>query len=150
MLLETYGQESRDVAKIKCRLGFVKIQMENLEDGINLIKQSLATLIASGLEKDTSLATAYMNISTGYRLQENYTEALESIEKAIEIFHDNRGEFHVDTAEAYVEYAQVFLAMENLVSAKEYFQKAYDIRLAKLGDNHPDTFDAKRFLDEQN
>jgi len=122
------------------------VQMGLIEEGINLITESLNTLIASGLEKDISLATTYMNLSTGYRVQKNYNEALDSIQKAVEIFHENRGELHLDTAEAYIEYAQVFLAMNDAASAKKYFKKAFDIRINKLGEKHPDTIEVVDFL----
>jgi tetratricopeptide (TPR) repeat protein len=146
ILLATFGQDSRNVAKIKRRLGFLQVQMGLIEEGINLINASLNTLIYSGLEKDISLAITYMNLSTGYRLKEDYKEALESIQKAIEIFHENRGELHTDTADAYIEYAQIFLAMNNTKSAKQYFKKAYEIRLNKLGEKHPDSAEAAGFL----
>ena len=146
ILVATYGPDSRDVAKIKRRLGFLQVQMGSIEEGINLITESLNTLIATGLEKDISLAITYMNLSTGYRLQNNNNEALDSIQKAIEIFHKNLGELHLDTAEAYIEYAQIFLAMNNTKSAKQYFKKAYEIRLNKLGEKHPDSAEAAGFL----
>ena len=75
-----------------------------------------------------------------------HTGVYNAIQKAVEIFYENRGELHLDTAEAYIEYAQVFLAMNDAASAKKYFKKAFDIRLNKLGEKHPDTIEVVEFL----
>jgi len=148
IMQKTYGNESRDAAKVKRKIGFAQVHKGQLENGIGLINQSIETFKSTGLEKDFSLATSFMNLSTGYRLQNNLSAALSSIQLSIEIFHKNRGTFHIDTAEAYVEHAHILQAMGNDSEAQIHFQKAYEIGLNKLGDKHPDTIAVKIILEQ--
>jgi len=115
-----------------------------------LIRQSIDGLMASGLEKDVSLATAYMNLATGHRLNQANDLAGDAIGKAIDIFQENRGDFHVDTAEAYLEYAQLLLATGDTVSYNTYAEKAHQIFNAKLGEQHPSTLEAQKFTNQSN
>ncbi len=99
----------------------------------------------AGGENDTTtaiqinLASIYNAKGDIYRNQKKLPEALDWLNKALEIRKKIQGEGHPETAKIYNNIALVYAAQGQYAKALEWYQKDLAISEKTLGVNHPDT-----------
>ena len=85
------------------------------------------------------VSKARLNTAHDENLSEDYTKALEYLEKALDIREQVLGSNHPDTATTYNNVAGALRAQGDSEDALRYFKKALEIREHVLGSDHPST-----------
>ena len=86
-----------------------------------------------------NLASIYNAKGDIYRNQKKYPEALNWLNKALEIRKNLQGENHPETAKIYNNIALVYAAQGQYAKALEWYEKDLAISENTLGADHPDT-----------
>jgi CHAT domain-containing protein/tetratricopeptide (TPR) repeat protein len=89
-------------------------------------------------ENHPILAISYKNIGVLYFLQGRYIEALQRLQKALNINLLAWGENHLNLASNYNSMGVVYKNLGRYEEALQYYQKSLALQLAVLGENHPD------------
>ena len=88
----------------------------------------------------------YNNIGLVQQKLQDYTSALQSHQRALEIFRKTLGDNNPVTAAEYCNVANTQRKLGDYTSAIQSQQRALEIRRERLGDNHPETVESYRRL----
>jgi tetratricopeptide (TPR) repeat protein len=111
----------------------------NFEQLLPYYKQSSGNEHDNTIPTRKNLAAVYNAIGDVCRNQKNYTEALNWLNKALEIRENIQGKNHPETAETYNSIALVYDSQEQYAKALKWYQKDLAISEKTLGSEHPDT-----------
>ena len=81
----------------------------------------------------------YFDHGMALRKMQNYSEAIQSFQRALDVVIDLFNEEHPDTARSYFNLAVTQHASGDFLSALQSHQRALEIRVKVLGEEHPDT-----------
>lgn len=84
------------------------------------------------------IATSYVNIGLAFSNKQEYSEALTSLNKALDIRLEQYGKKSTSVGFVYTSLASVFLATEDHKFAKDYAKKALVIYTQMYGAKHPE------------
>lgn len=99
--------------------------------------QTRAIELAEQADVQEGIYRFYQNLSSILRSADREDEALEPMEKAVQLAESEYGENHPYTAVSYQNYATMLRRLENYEQAAHYSRKALEIRENQLGRYHP-------------
>ncbi|CAF1186448.1 unnamed protein product, partial [Didymodactylos carnosus] len=129
---------SFDLLSILCNgTGLIYLESKKCEQALTYLRKSLAiTLKLGDGEKSLLAATLYMNIGNCYTEMLNYTKALQSQEKALEIALSILPEIHPDIASIYEGFSTIYQHQKQYDLARDYNLKSIKIKSKYLHSKH--------------
>lgn len=88
--------------------------------------------------KPNIMANIYNSVSGCYRINKNFAEAIESLNKAYNLVKDNYGEKNLPMATILNNMGLNFKDQGNFKDALEKYQKSLELRKELLPEDHPD------------
>ncbi|KAL9951380.1 hypothetical protein ACROYT_G044034 [Oculina patagonica] len=136
-LLKSLNKYDDAITLTEERISFHRKALQQSMEGEEDIKENPE-------QHEEALAQNYLDLAAIHHKRGNYSEALESDRRALEIRLKLFGKEHLKTAESYHSVGVTQLSMGNYIPALVSENRALDIRLKLLGEDHPETGDSFR------
>ncbi|CAF3411287.1 unnamed protein product [Rotaria socialis] len=134
--LKQISSEHQDSYKCYHALGKVSFEKGEYEKSINYLVAS-REILQKRRPNDFRIAYIYNSIGEVYQKKGEIKEALQSYEKALDIFKQTFADDHENIAWCYNNLGIIYLEQKKFSEALQYLTKALNIKQGKLPDGHP-------------
>ena len=117
---------------------YIHYYIGDTKEAIRYFKTALRQSLQQYGEENIWTAIEYNNVGGEYKMQGNYSKALEFYTKALVIWEKVAGKEHPDVAKANINIGSVYYLQGDYVKAFDYFSKALTIQKKTLKMEHPD------------
>lgn len=117
-------------------IGNIYMSMDQNENAIKYLQQSVDILVPLFGENDLGVIGTYQNMSLAYKHLRQYDKALSILQKTKDLYVQLVGEQSFEVSLSYIHYAELYEMIEQFDSSMVYYDKAFDILNNISDDNH--------------
>ena len=138
--LTTFNQVVQDPVKMyEARISYHQKTLKQCNDRKESSAQQEESSASFYQVHIEALAKCYLDLGKFQYSKKNYPEALQPLQRALDITHEVFGEEHASTADSYNELGNTQIQVDDLPSALHSHQRALVIRLKLFGEEHART-----------